>query len=466
MSTISKRKAPMSVTAGLLSSEQAGQPGGASSTSKRVKVDQGGSEEEEEDLAGDLDLQEQERKRLQQGRKGRVVTAGYDSDEDSDDSGGDDKGNDKVAGVDEDDDMFELEEQNGVEEGSKAKNTNKGKKFLELKDIEGQEFDPSVDIEGEDRDAELELETDEEEYEVDEEEKEALYDADDVIQPLKKKKPKPGDKEDMGFQMDNFNMKNEMETGRFDEDGNYIANAKDPHAEHDKWLNGHYSRKSIQSAKESRDKREKERKKKEKEVENSALDEDECKMKLAELMQKGESVLEALQRVGSQVKRSNVKSKKAKEAQKEAVTSEVENAKQELEQLTSLSSAIMSRFGIINIYDETYESLLRVVRRSGLVRETWDPAVSRQKKEKNGLEQQEDQEDQRQFTYKWSPSYLAATTDSPNPDVQIFGPYSAQDLKSWYADGYFGDQGERILLKQSSDDETIAQGWKRWEQIF
>lgn len=303
----SKRKAPMSATAGILSSEQAGQPGGAPSTSKRAKVVREGSEEE--DIAGDLDLQEQERKRLQQGRKGRVVTAGYDSDEDSDDdeSGRDDedKGNGKVAGVDEDDDMFELDEQSG-EEGSKVKNPNKGKKFLELRDIEGQEFGPitndSKEEGEEDRDAELELETDEEEYELDEEEKEALHDVDDVIQPLKKKKkkPKPGDKEDMGFQMDNFNMKNEMETGRFDEDGNYIANAKDPHAEHDKWLSGHYSRKSIQAAKDARDKREKERRKRERVQENAALDEDECSMKLVELMQKGESVLEALQRVGGQ----------------------------------------------------------------------------------------------------------------------------------------------------------------------
>lgn len=149
--------------------------------------------------------------------------------------------------------------------------------------------------------------------------------------------------------------------------------------------------------------------------------------------------------------------------------SDVETAKQELEQLTSLSSAIMSRFGKINIYDETYESLLRLVRRSGLVRETWDPAAARENKnkERNGKQlEAEEQDDQRHFTYKWSPSYLAATSDSPNPDVEIFGPYSVSDLRLWYANGYFGDQGERILLKQSSEEESASQGWKRWEQVL
>jgi CD2 antigen cytoplasmic tail-binding protein 2 len=410
-----------------------------------------------------LDLQEQERKRLQQGRKGRVVTAGYDSDEDSDEGeeeeADDGEQNGKVAGVDEDDDMFTLEEGGDAE----AKTQKNGKKFLELGNIEGQEF-AHKDAEEEERDAELELETDNEEYEVDEEEKEALHDADDVVQPLKKKKksrPKPGDKDDMGFEIDDFNMKNEMASGRFDEEGNYIANAKDPHAEHDKWLTGHYSRKGIKEAKEAKERREKERKAREKNQDNARLDEDECFMKLAELMEKGETVLEALQRLGAVVKKAGRKNAKTAVSDKDGMTPEMERAKKELEQITSLSSALMSRFGKINAYDETYESILRVVRRSGLVRETWDPAAARDKQGNGHIE-----EDTRQFTYKWSPAYLAATTQSVEPDVQIFGPYPAQDIKVWFENGYFGDQGERILLRQISNEEGTSQGWKRWEQVF
>lgn len=447
--------APMSVSAGLASSEQAGQPGGAPSTAKRTKIDLDGIDDE--DLTGDLDLQEQERKRLQQGRKGRVVTAGYDSDEDSDEEEVDDGEQDgKLAGVDEDDDMFTLEEGGDAE----AKTLKKGKRFLELGDIEGQEF-AHKGAEEEERDAELELETDEEEYEVDEEEKEALHDADDVVQPLKRKKksrPKPGDKDDMGFEIDDFNMKNEMASGRFDEEGNYIANAKDPHAEHDKWMTGHYSRKGIKEAKEAKEKREKERKAREKSQDNAHLDEDECMMKLVELMEKGETVLEALQRVGAIVKKAGKKSAKSAGSDKDSL---VEQSKHELEQITSLSSMLMSRFGKINIYDETYESILRVVRRSGLVRETWDPAAARGTHSNGHVEQ-----DGRHFTYKWSPAYLAATSQSVGPDVQIFGPYSAQDIKVWFESGYFGDQGERILLKQVAEEEGTAQGWKRWEQVF
>ncbi|UZJ57265.1 hypothetical protein CBS101457_006585 [Exobasidium rhododendri] len=470
--------APMSVSSGLLSSEQAGQPGGAPSTAKRTKIDAEGIDDE--DLTGDLDLQEQERKRLQQGRKGRVVTAGYDSDEDSDESeqGGDaeiGKGNGKIPGVDEDDDMFKLEEDDDdggdLEDGSVKKETNKSKKFLELGDIEGQEFGAG-DIEEEERDAELELETDDEDYEIDEEEKEALHDVDDVIQPLKKKKkkPRPGDKEDMGFQLDSFNMKNEMEAGRFDEDGNYIANAKDPHAEHDKWLSGNYSRKGIKAAKDAKEKREKERRAKERVQDNAGLDEDECRMKLAELLNRGESVMEALQRVGAAVKRVRPAGKTEREAKsskdKAVQNGELDSSRHDLDQLTSLSSALMSRYGKLNIYDETYEGLVRVVRKSGLVRETWDPAAVRERESTQEETKPSQEQDVRQFTYKWSSSYLSATSQSPNPEVEIFGPYSAVDLQGWYASGYFGDAGERILLQESSDGEEGPRGWKRWEQVF
>jgi CD2 antigen cytoplasmic tail-binding protein 2 len=472
--------APMSVSAGLKSSEQAGQPGGAPSTAKRTKVDVEGVDEE--DLTGDLDLQEQERKRLQQGRKGRVVTAGYDSDEDSDESeqeGEAEAGNGKIAGVDEDDeDMFNLKDGGALEGGNTDEGGKKPKKYLELGDIEGQEFG-AVDTEEEERDAELELETDDEEYEVDEEEKEALHDADDVIQPLKKRKKglKPGDKEDMGFQLDSFNMKNEMEAGRFDEDGNYIANAKDPHAEHDKWLSGNYSRKGIKAAKEAKEKRERERRAKEKDQDNAGLDEDECRMKLAELMNKGETVMEALQRLGAAVKRGHSSNKNASNEsrnrstigkEREGQQLDQESSRQDLDQLTSLSSALMARFGKLNIYDETYEGLLRVVRRSGLVRETWDPAAARALAAGKDTDPKLDQEqDVRSFTYKWSPHYLAATSQSPNPEVEVFGPYSAGDLRGWYGSGYFGDQGERILLQESNkEEEGGSRGWKRWEQLF
>lgn len=447
--------AMQSATDGQGSSEQAGEVRGSASTAKRAKVD---TELADEDIAGDLDLQEQERKRLQQGRKGRVMTAGYDSDDDSDESNEGEGEQEADGAEDEDEDMFNIDDDAGGEGKAKVKAGKGGKKkFLELGDIEGQEFAAEGSNE-EERDADLELETDEDE-EGDEEQKDALHAPDDVVQPLRKrkKKPKRGDMDDMGFEMDSFHMKNEMASGRFDEEGNYIANAKDPHAEHDKWLAGNYSRKGIRSAKEAKERREKEARAKEKGQENAELDEDECMMKLAELMDKGESVLEALQRLGVAVKKAQ-KSQAGKHAEQQP------GVREDLDQLTSLSSTLMSKFGRLNVYEETYENLLRVVRRSGLVRETWDPAASRTASNggtENGASQTEQEHDMRQFVYKWSPAYLAATSASPEPDVQIFGPYPASDLEAWHSSGYFGDAGERVLLQEAG-----VQGWKRWEHVF
>ena len=193
----------------------------------------------------------------------------------------------------------------------------------------------------------------------------------------------------MGFELDSFNMKNEMATGRFDTEGNYIENlAKDPHAQHDSWLTGHYSRKSIQAAREAQAKREKENRERERKQEKKFIDEDECKMQLVSLMKRSETVLGALQRLGKEAKKSKAsRTGKNKYTEKDqgsnggqplpAQESQEVSVKESLDQVTALSSELMSRHGLMSIYDETYEILVQDVRKSGLVRQTWDPAASR-----------------------------------------------------------------------------------------
>lgn len=493
----SKRKAsgaPISVTAGIMSTEQAGQQGGAPSTAKRTRVD--GQSLEDEDTAGDLDIEEQDRKRMQQGRRGRVVTEGYDS-EDSEESGDEEdvaadegeggKQNGKVAGVDEDDDMFNLdgvEQTEGDDENGKTKGKQKaGKKYLEMKDIEGQEF--SEQGSEEEREAELELESDDEgegEEQGGEQAEGQLHDPDAVVKPLRKvkNKAKPGDMNDMGFQMDSFNMKNEMAAGRFDEEGNYIPNAKDPHAEHDKWLAGHYSKKGIKAAKQAKERREKEARERERRRENAHLDEDECKMRLTGLLRRGETVLEALQRLGTEAKKAQTKKGSSATdtsshedlagGKAEPADQHARQSKANLDQITSLTSELMSRHGRVNIYDETYEALVRQVRKSGLVRSTWDPAAAAE--QVNGST---GTDCNLTYEYRWSPSYLAAMSQAQiehdgdasataqSQADQIFGPFSADELKAWMESGYFGNAGERIVLRPSVEQDN---SWKSWDDVF
>lgn len=589
----SKRKLPLSATVGLTTSEQAGQPGGAPSSSslKRSKVsfatdtgplnDDGSLDTgDDADLLGaDLDLEEQDRKRNQQGRKGRVVTEGYDS-EDSDEEEEEEEQVDAAAqavdGGEEDDDMFEVKDSNG-QTGSKgatappAKDSSgKGKgteRYLSLGEIEGQEFQTgatgalSDESDDEDRDPDLELE-DEDEDEDEEGEGEDIEDdpvaAGERTPPLSPggttvlpRDPKtirrqkglkgkaarkqkvgadrsarsgsssgmpagqPGegstqaqmdfDDAAMGFKLEGFNMKSEMNSGRFDEEGNYIPNAKDPLAKYDKWLDGNYSKKGIRAAREAAEKRETEARRREREEEMiaGAGGMEGVMMRLLEYMQKGESVLETLQRLGKEAKKVKDEAKKAGRQQRRSTTQrrngaaaaggdesialsegqpvassssstsqqtqtghgQVQQGTQTqtetpaviaaIETFTSLTSTLMGQFNQVNIYDEEYEGLLRSVRKSGLVAEDWQPIPREAASSAEGTEEDGAGTSAGSgspalpgalYEYRWSPSYLQATTTdtgttSVEASVETFGPYDLPTLRSWREAGYFGDAG-------------------------
>ena len=221
-------------------------------------------------------------------RKGRVRTEGYDSD--SSDEGesvvrsrrrGKDAGGEKED-EDEDDDMFAAEEkkEDKEEEGGKRKE----EKFMRLGDIEGQWFGEQTGA-GEDSESEGEP--------VDEDEAE--------------KRKKAG----MGFELTSFNMREEMEEGKFSEDGMYVRTF-DPHAVHDKWMDGMDER-EIKKAR--RQHRHMERIQKEKQAaEEREMQQlggkDDMEKALLHLLKKGETVLEALQRLGAKAKKNGSQKKR------------------------------------------------------------------------------------------------------------------------------------------------------------
>lgn len=520
----SKRKQPLSANARPRS--------GGPSTAKRARyskpdnaADDAHDDDDDEDNAGNLDFAEQDRKRNQQGRKGRVVTAGYDTeDSDEEDEGDDEDG--KGAGMDAaaddeedgDDDMFDVSESKAQ---AKGKGKGKGKAsggYLSLADIEGQEFDSgdvNAAMSGEsdderNRDPDLELEDDEE----DDEEEEDPVAAGEKTPPLspggttvlprnkgKKKNsrskriaaatahmdPKEALFADMGYKLDAYNMKNEMESGRIDAEGNYIANAKDPHDEHDKWLQGTYNRKSIKAAREAQKKREEQNRDKAKASGADALQslrEEELLKRTVEFMQRGETVLETLQRLGAEANkhRSNKKKQnKSRQSQNDVdVAADSEQQQQPptqsgphesistLETFTSLTSTLMTRFERSDLYDEEFELLLRAVRRSRIVPQDWDPISERESAMANLLDDDAEAGDQKeaQFLYRWSPSYLAQMKSS---QLETFGPFPASELTSWKQEGYFGSpqDAERIVLKKYHDgmDKDSHDDWLPWNQV-
>lgn len=204
-------------------------------------------------------------------RRGRVKTDGYDSDSTDDGEG---VVNSRKGGGEEMDDMFAAGDD---DEEANEESGQKKEKYMRLGDIEGQEFrEDDTNLDGESA-SEGEPEDD-----------------DDA-----ERRKKAG----MGYELSSFNMRDEMEEGKFTEDGTYIRSF-DPNVVHDRWMEG-VSDKDIKLAK--RRKRELEKKLKTKLLEEeldlkasggkSSMERD-----LLPFLKKGESVLEALQRIGSQSK--------------------------------------------------------------------------------------------------------------------------------------------------------------------
>ncbi|KAF0507717.1 CD2 antigen cytoplasmic tail-binding protein 2 [Gigaspora margarita] len=184
-----------------------------------------------------------------------------------------------------------------------------------------------------------------------------------------------------------FNMKAELEEGKFDEAGNYIRNKKDPEAFHDNWLQG-ISRKDIEKARIAHEKQEQERKLKEaQEASNVPMDRISIWKELLTIMKRGEKLLDTFQRLGggagakSKNKRASRQySKKPKgksmevsessqpPEQKELSAEEIEQQqrKKSIERLTDLSDKMMA-LGHFSVYEDTWEQILENLKKEGAV---------------------------------------------------------------------------------------------------
>ncbi|KAF9484735.1 hypothetical protein BDN70DRAFT_945699 [Pholiota conissans] len=335
-------------------------------------------------------------------RKGKVKTEGYESDSTDDGEG---VVPSRKKGEDDDiDDMFAVDT-----EDKEEATTKKEEKYMRLADIEGQEF--GNDSEGNDSDQEDEPE-----------------DEDDA-----ERRKKAG----MGFELSSFNMREEMEEGKFTEDGSYVRTI-DPHGMHDRWMEG-LDEREIRVAR----KRKKEQEKKQKErmaAEEKELQENGGKSawekQLLPLLKKGETVLEALQRLGAKSKRTQTKRSKQKAAGPNAmdVDHPQNHRPTDIETITHLASNLMA-LGDTDIYGKTYEEIVRSVRSSANIDKSWEPPSADIK-----------------YEYKWS-SPDAGQTDG------TFGPFGEEEIKSWFNASYFGATGEKVKVRR------VGGEWGNWEDV-
>ena len=453
-----KRKAPDSVS---------------NASGKRAHVN-----DEDEDLLGDLDM-EAHAARQTKLRRGRVMTQGYESDESDNESGAqrmrkiNERGN---AEDDEDEDMFAEASDKDEDDVSTTK---KKSRFLKLSDIEGQEFGARTKIEDEDHNVHgNDGNDDEEDYEdvMDPEEdpeyehelaiksqrhEDANADAERTPPGSPSQKAQRGSvkKHGMGFRIEKFNMKSEMESGQFDEDGNYIRNARDKFSQNDRWLEGNYSRKSMKAASESQRRRKAAELEREKQQKAAFPTMEHAMKELVECMQPGESVLDALQRLG-----------KATKSAKEQASSD-QQSRAQFERLTHLAGVLMSQYGHMNVYDDVYEGLVRIVRRACLVPEDWDPSRPKENTVEAATTEETTSEHRAGYMweYKWTPKYLAQMArekgEHVNPEVQVFGPFSESQLTEWARHGYFGVNQQNIVVRPSAlhtPSSASTSSWSTW----
>ena len=230
--------------------------------------------------------------------------------------------------------------------------------------------------------------------------------------------------------LDAFNMKNEQEEGRFDAQGNFVRKAADPDAVHDSWLEG-VSKKDMKKAKEAADKRDKERRQKRIE-DDSVLTMDILKV-LIPYLERGETVLEALARLGRGKKKEKPKWQnkgrtKAEDAmdvdQEKAAEDPAETKRREaVEAITGAVDQLLTR-GQEEIYDAEREMLMRQYSR-----ETGEDWVDAPKDEDAG-EAADGVREAKQWEYRW---------EDGRDGGQANGPYDGAMMVSWNDAGYFGE---------------------------
>ncbi|RXW12816.1 hypothetical protein EST38_g13038 [Candolleomyces aberdarensis] len=336
-------------------------------------------------------------------RRGKVKSEGYESDSSDDGEGVVNSRKKGKEEEEEEEDMFAMadKEEKAQEETGKKKD-----KFMRLGDIEGQEFH---DESGEN--------SDDEDFE------------DEDARERKKK-------EGMGFELSSFNMREEMEEGKFTDDGNYIRTF-DPHQVHDKWMDG-LDEREIKLARKR--KREQEKKQKEKmDREERELQESggpaAVELQLLPYLKKGETILEALQRLGAAEKRKQPAKKPAKRKADGAMSVDKQpHTPTDIEVITDLASKLMS-LGDVDVYSKTYEELVRHVRTAGNVESNWEPPSADVK-----------------YEYKWDKPGSGQTD-------QVFGPFSEEDMRSWYKAAYFGTYGEQVKVRR------VGGEWGDWDDV-
>lgn len=243
-----------------------------------------------------------------------------------------------------------------------------------------------------------------------------------------------------------FNLREEMEDGRFDQEGNYIRKAGDPDAVHDNWLDG-LSKKEIKKAAEAHEKREAEARQQRMEADRVSVAD--LLRTLILHLEKAETPLEALSRLGkSQTKPKKKipqwKLKKMKGGdgmdvdQNQPEDPEQVKIKEAIRAITDAADKLLAR-DYEEVYDQEREMLVREYRRE--TGEDW-------------VEPRQASEEQDNKAAAANQSWEFRWTDGRDGAVQ--GPFDGAMMKAWQEAGYFGEGVEFRSVGSGEEWSRVA----------
>ncbi|KAF7936480.1 uncharacterized protein EAE97_007846 [Botrytis byssoidea] len=247
--------------------------------------------------------------------------------------------------------------------------------------------------------------------------------------------------------VDAFNMKAEQEEGKFDANGNFVRNAADRDAVHDTWLEG-ISKKDMKKAAEAHEKREEERR--QKRLEDDAMLLSDILRTLILRLDKAETVLEALARLGkSQVKTKKIPKWKLKKQTQKDDSMDVDAEKIEdpeqarirdaINAITGAADQLLIR-GQTDVYEQEREMLIRQYRRE--TGEDWEePSEEVAMNEENGPAPT------KMWEYRWTDGRDGAAKQ---------GPFDGLTMVAWQDAGYFGEGVEFKRVGQEGNWSRVA----------
>lgn len=358
------------------------------------------------------------------------------------DSDSDEEGQVNVEG--DDDDMF-ADTKEPAESIDTAEKTKKKSRFLDINAFESNlnQMEPSEQRllqTGETRDEEMNGEgvDSDEDDDDDDEVTETNADVKYFLQPDEEEEYGPGpfhkviSAKKHEPKIEGFSLKDDMEEGQFDEQGNFIRNLQDTEAHQDQWLAG-VNKREIKKARAAHLHRLEE----EKQHENSkeVVPKSDLLSKLIEHLEIGENPLEAMARL-SPKKAAN----KRKNQKHDHNHSDGEKYRKKTVEVITEYCELLLEQGVTDVYELYREELSRLYQK-----ETGEPYVylKRKRDDDNG----NDQSDERQWEFKWQGS------------DEIHGPYSSRKMADWVKYDYFDS---RTRVREFGKSEFVGVGEVEW----